>query len=70
MYVGLHQGQGWAGGFLCGISTEVKGIAWMQGQELVLPQVTSNQLNLCEKVPDPTEDCHARSGGGSFYLFP
>lgn len=41
MYVGLPQGQGWAGGLLCGISTEVSGIAWMRGWELVLPQVSS-----------------------------
>lgn len=39
--VGLAQGQDWAGGLLRGISTEVSGIAWMQGWEVVLPQVTS-----------------------------
>lgn len=35
--VGLPHGQGWAGGLLHGISTEVIGIAWMQGWELVVP---------------------------------
>lgn len=37
LYMGLPQGQGWADGLLCGMSTEVSGIAWMQGWELVLP---------------------------------
>lgn len=41
LYMGLPQGWGWAGGLLCGIFAEVSGITWVQGWEVVLPQVAS-----------------------------
>lgn len=40
-YMGLPRARVGLGGLLHGISTEVSGIACVQGWELVLPQVTS-----------------------------